>query len=65
MALETDTGLRIRVSLDYWEKRGLFRWQGVPVLRGTRRDEWLFVAEVVEIPPLVWVVFSTRLRAVG
>lgn len=53
------------MSLDYWEKRGLFRWQGVPVLRGTRRDEWLFVAEVVEIPPLVCVVFSTRLRAVG
>ena len=65
LAVETDDGVRVRLSLDDWERLGLFRGQRVPVRRGDRRDEWLFVAEVVELPPLVWVVFATKLRAAG
>jgi len=65
LAVETDDGMRVRLSLDDWERLGLFRGQRVPIRRNGRRDEWLFVAEVVELPPLVWVVLATRLRAAG
>ncbi|HEX4614036.1 MAG TPA: hypothetical protein VH092_37990 [Urbifossiella sp.] len=63
LPIETDTGLRVRFALEDWEALGLFRGQRVPVRRGGRRDEWYFVAEVVELPPVVWVVLATRLPA--
>jgi hypothetical protein len=37
----------------------------VTVRRGYRPDEAMFLAEVVELPPAVWVVFVSRLRAAG
>lgn len=63
--VELDGGLRMRVSLDDWEKLGLHRGQRIPVRRDGRDDEWLFVAEVVELPPMAWVVLGNRVRAAG
>ena len=63
--VELDCGLRMRLSLDDWEGIGLYRGQRVPVRRPGRRDEWLFLAEVVELPPLVWVVLANRAWVVG
>ncbi len=61
--VELDGGLRMRLSLDDWERMGLCRGQRLPVRRPGRRDEWLFLAEVVELPPLVWIVLANRVRA--
>lgn len=60
--VELDGGLRMRLDLNDWERVGLCRGQRVPVRREGRRDEWMFLAEVVELPPLVWVVFANRVR---
>jgi hypothetical protein len=61
--VELDGGLRIRFDLTDWERLGLYRGQRVPVRRTGRADEWLFIAEVVELPPVAWVVMTKRVRA--
>jgi hypothetical protein len=63
--VELADGLRVRLPVDDWERAGLHHGQRVPVRRAGRSDEWLFVAEVVERPPVAWVVLATRLRAAG
>ena len=48
-----------------WSPSTTNRGQRVPVRRHGRNDEWMFLAEVVELPPLVWVVLTNRVRAAG
>ena len=60
--VELEGGLRMRLDLNDWERVGLCRGQRIPVRRSGCRDEWMFLAEVVELPPLVWVVFANRVR---
>jgi hypothetical protein len=63
--VQLDGGLRMRLSLDDWERIGLHRGQRVPVRRPGHRDEWLFLAEIVELPPLAWIVLANRIRVAG
>jgi hypothetical protein len=58
--VELDGGLRVRLDLTDWERLDLYRGQRVVVRRPGRVDESLFVAEVVEVPPVVWVVLAKR-----
>lgn len=62
---ELDGGLRIRLSVDDWERVGLFRGQCVPVRLPGQSEQRLYLAEAREEPPLVWVVLARRVRAVG
>jgi hypothetical protein len=63
--VEVADGMRLRVPLDDWERLGLYRGQRIPVRRSGRDEEWLFVSEVVELPPLVWLVMGSRVRVAG
>jgi hypothetical protein len=63
--VELDCGLRMRLDLTDWERMNLDRGQRIPVCRAGRRDEWMCVAEVVELPPLVWRMLANQFRAAG
>ncbi len=63
--VELDRGMRIRFSIDDWERLGLFRGQRIPVRLPQKADQWLYLAEVTETPPVVWVTMAERVRAVG
>ena len=58
-------GMRIRFSIDDWERLGLFRGQRILVRLPGKADQWLYLAEVTETPPVVWVTMVERVRAVG
>ena len=55
-------GVHIRLSCAEWERAGLVLGQRVRVGFRYAPDEWLYVADVNEEPPLVWATFSPRLR---
>jgi hypothetical protein len=55
--------LLVRLDLNDWERIGLNRDQRVPVRRSGQKDEWLFVTNITELPPMVWVVLANRVRA--
>ena len=64
--VELEGGLRLQIALDDWELSGLYRGQRVAIRRqGATADEWMFLAAVVPMPPIVWVVFANRVRAAG
>jgi hypothetical protein len=58
--VQLDGGLRVRFALDDWEGLCLYRGQRVPVRLTGRPDDWLFLAEVVEAPPVTWVLLVRR-----
>jgi hypothetical protein len=60
--VELSGGLRMRLSIDDWERLNLFRGQRIPVRRPGRSDEWFYIAEEVELPPVVWVTMVQRVR---
>ena len=55
-------GLRIRFAVDDWELLHVYRGQRVPVRLPGKEDVWLYLAEVVETPPVAWVVLVQRFR---
>ena len=61
--VETGEGMRVRVSADEWAGLGLHAGQRLPVRRAGHRDEMLFLAEAVEVPPFVWLVMLCRVPA--
>lgn len=63
LVVELAGGLRVRFSADDWERMNLYRGQRVPVRLPGRQDVWLYLHEVVELPPIVWVVMVQRVRA--
>jgi hypothetical protein len=63
--VELVDGLRIKFDATNWERLGLYRGMRIPLRRQDGRQEWAFVAEVVERPPLVWVVLANRVKAAG
>ncbi len=63
--VELDDGLRMRLALDDWQKLGLSPGQRVPVRMPGKDDVWLFVTNVTELPPIVWVVMARWVRAAG
>lgn len=60
--VELEGGLRMRLDLNDWDRIGVYRGQRIPVRPAGQRDEWMFLAEMVELPPLVWVVFANWVR---
>lgn len=65
LVVETADGLRVRLSLDDWQWLGLDVGRRVPVRLPGKSDVWLFVADVTELPPIVWVVMARRVRVAG
>ncbi len=63
--VETDEGMRVRFALDDWQRLNLAPGQRVPVRTAGRGDMWLFVTGVAEVPPVVWVTMTRRMRAAG
>ena len=50
------------MKLGDWEWAGLHTSERIAVRRPSRRDERVFVAEVVELPPMAWVVLAQQIR---
>ena len=63
--VELDDGLRIRLSLDDWERCQLHRGQRIPLQRQGRPEASLFLAEAVEMPPVAWFVLENGMRMAG
>jgi hypothetical protein len=63
--IEQDGGLRLRFSTDEWEQISLAQGQRVNVRVPGQKAEWLFLSQVIEMPPVVWLVLVRRLRATG
>jgi hypothetical protein len=60
--VELDDGLRVRFALDDWLQLNVGIGQRVPVRLLGKADVWLFITHVTELPPVVWVIMSTRVR---
>jgi len=52
--VEQESGYRVRLSLDDWERCQLGRGERIPLRRHQRPIEYLFLAEAVEMPPVAW-----------
>lgn len=63
--VELQGGLRVRFSVADWERLGLFRGQRIQIRLPEKADQRLYLAEVREIPPVVWVVMVERVRSAG
>ncbi len=57
-ATELNGALRVRFALDDWQRMNAGPGQRVPVQRPGREDVWLFVTHVVEVPPIVCIVYD-------
>lgn len=56
--VETDEGLRVRFALDDWQRFNLSSGQRIPVRLPGKDDVWLFITNVTEAPPVVWVTIG-------
>ena len=63
--VELADGVRVRFALDDWQRMNLGTGQRVPLRVPGESDVWLFVTNVTELPPVVWVVMKQRVRAAG
>jgi hypothetical protein len=63
--VETDDGLRVRFDIDGWQRLNLDIGRRIPVRLPGKDDVWLFVTNVTELPPIVWVLLARRIRAAG
>lgn len=63
--VETDEGLRVQFDVEDWQRFGLGQVQRVPVRVAGKADVWLFVTNVTETPPIVWVTLARRVRVAG
>jgi hypothetical protein len=60
-ATEVPSGLRVRFTLDEWQYLNIGLGQRVSVQQSGREGVLLFVASLIETPPVVWVEFSMRM----
>jgi len=58
--IEVGRGLRLRLSVGDWERLGLNSGQRIRATLPNRLDARLIVAELVEAPPVVWVMLTHR-----
>jgi hypothetical protein len=58
--LEVGRGLRLRLSVDDWERLSINPGQRIPVRIPNRFDASLVVGELVEVPPVVWIMLTHR-----
>lgn len=63
--VEQDDGCRMRLDIDDWQKLNLDVGRRIPVRMPGKADVWLFVTNVTELPPVVWVTVAKRVRAAG
>jgi hypothetical protein len=63
--IETDDGLRVRFDIDDWQRLNLGKGQRISIRLPGKDDAWLFVTNVTETPPVVWVMLARRIRAAG
>lgn len=63
--VEADEGLRVRFGVDDWQRLDLDVGRRIPVRLPGRDDVWLFITNVTELPPIVWVQLARRIRAAG
>ena len=60
--VEQDSGFQIRLSLDDWDRCRLHRGQRISLRRPSRREEWFFLAELMEVPPFATFALTNRVR---
>ena len=60
--VEQDGGVRVRLSLDDWDRCRLYRGERIPLRRYGQPVEWFFLAEAVEMPPIAWFNLESRVR---
>lgn len=65
LVVEQDGGVRIRLSLDDWDRCRIGRGQRVPIQRHGRPQVWLFLAEYVEMPPVAWCNLESQMCLAG
>ena len=53
-------GLRLRLGLDDWDRLGLYRGQVVSVRLARRADLRLVIADITDVPPVVWITLVRR-----
>ena len=63
--VETAEGLRVRFALDDWQRMNVGVGSRVPVRLPGKSDQWLFVTNETELPPIVWVILAKRVRVAG
>ena len=61
--VELDDGFRMRFDINDWHKLNLDVGRRIPVRLPEKADVWLFVTNVTELPPIVWVMMERRLLA--
>ena len=54
-------GFAQRFDLDDWQRLNPRRGQRVPGRLPGKDDAWLFVTNVTELPPIVWVMLAQRI----
>ena len=54
LVIEQEGGVRVRLSLDDWDRCNLERGQRIRLQRWQRSVEWFYLAEHVEMPPCAW-----------
>ncbi len=59
-AVEVGRGLRIRLSVEDWERLSINPGQRIPVRIPNRFDALLIVGELVEVPPVIWILLTHR-----
>lgn len=64
-AVETDEGLRMQFDIEDWQRLNLGRGQRIPIRLPGKDDVWLYITNVTEFPPVVWVTMALRIRAAG
>lgn len=65
MQIGLDGGVRLQLNINDWKRLRLYRGQRVPVRLPGKSDDWLYLVEAVEVPPVAWVTLARRVRAVG
>jgi hypothetical protein len=63
--VETEDGLRVRFDIDDWQRLAMDVGRRIPVRLPGQDDVWLFITNVTELPPIVWVQMARRIRAAG
>ncbi len=63
--VELDDGLRLQFQIDDWQRMNIGPGQRLPVRVQGKADVWLFVTNIVELPPIAWVTMARRVRVAG
>ena len=60
VVIEQDGGVRVRMTLDDWDRCRLGRGERIRLQRYQQPVEWFFLAEHVEMPPCAWFNLEAR-----